>query len=165
MRTVIKSIIFATIILGVGSIWVSERSVNTNAQTAAISVPRGYQISTGWFILDGSNATTTKKLTFMDSYGQNLAAWGSFTMWTVVEALKGGSATDSMQYWYKELPADTSITSYYDSTSITSNFNWDDGKWKRYSISPALCYGLEFRVKHVTTVDDCVKVKINLVYQ
>jgi len=129
--------------------------------------------SSGWYILDGANAETT--FTFIHKLRENLGgygqAFGSFSAWITVDTLKdASSAKDSLQTWWKEIKSYTSsssyITSAYDSTYFgTLDWTGTTDDWKLYTIASDVNLGIEFRVKHTTTVDDCVKVKIDLLYQ
>ena len=81
-----------------------------------------------------------------------------------MDSLKAGSADDSLKIWFKELQADTTTVSMFDSTFV-GTFDWNTGNWKKYTIIPDVCFGLKFSFKHFTTVDDSAKVKFRLIYQ
>jgi hypothetical protein len=121
------------------------------------------QKETGWIVLDGANKYTTWNIPVVDTRLKG-AAWGSFRLDVRADSIKAGSAQDSLQLWFKELQADTTTVSTFDSTSI-GTFNWNTGQWKKYTIIPDVCFGLKLSMKHATTVDDSIKVKFRLIYQ
>ena len=134
-----------------------------------------YEIQSATTVLDGSNAQTNIPLEFSlpESMGEHGNSFGSFTVWVRADTLKADvSAADSLQLWYTEIKCDGNqssstiyTTSYYDSTQITDDLDWVSGEWKKYTITPDVCCGLEFHVKHITEADDSVSVQIDLDYQ
>ena len=121
------------------------------------------QKDSGWIVLDGANAYSTWNCATVDSRLFGIS-WGSFRLDVRVDSLKAGSADDSLKIWFKELQADTTTVSMFDSTFV-GTFDWNTGNWKKYTIIPDVCFGLKFSFQHFTTVDDSAKVKFRLIYQ
>jgi len=124
-------------------------------------------------VVDNANGYNTGviPLTISSSYGGFPSAWGSFCTWVAVDTLAkaGTSAQDSLTIYYKEMKSYTNSSSYevsdYDSTLLIGNFDWANTTECKASLSPDVCYGFEFGVKHNTTVDDSITVTITLIYQ
>jgi len=126
-------------------------------------------------VVDNANGYNTGVLpiTLNANYGGFGSAWGSFCAYIEVDTLasKTGktSAQDSLTIYYKELKSYTSSSSYdksdYDSTALTTAFDWDHGYTKKLTLAPDVCYGFEFGISHATTVDDSIQVTITMLYQ
>ena len=167
-----------TIVLGlvffVGLIWLfSEKPPEAQAQYGNTDLKYVYSKSTT-IIIDNANGTNTGviPITMPASAGGHPIAWGSFCVYMEVDTLtKSGktSAQDSLTVYYKELKSYTSSTSYdksdYDSTALTSNFDWNHGYTKKLDMAPSPCFGFEFRGIHTTTVSDSIQLIITLIYQ
>jgi hypothetical protein len=170
-----KKIIIILGLLGFlgGVIWLCGEDPNPAiSQYGSENLKNIYSWSSGYKVLDGANATTT--FVFLhkisDSYGGFGSAWGSYTVWVTVEDLKAGTQADSMQIWHKEIKSYTSSSDYVVSTwdsTLIGTYDWTttSNQWKKYTMVSDVCLGQEFRVKNTTTVDDCVKVKIDVIYQ
>jgi len=161
------------LIVSIGIIWLwGDDPEDVQAQYGAENLKNVYSSSSSATVIDNANGTTTivMPLALSATYGGHGNLWGSVCMYIKADTIKAStSQQDSLQIWYKELKSYTSSSSYevsyYDSTSVTSNFDWDSGKLKKYSIASDPCYGYEFRVSHATTADDSIQVTITLVYQ
>ena len=159
-----KYLILVLVVIILIGLLISEKPQEIIAQGYEIlSLRFVKQKETNWIILDGSNKYTTFRIPVVNSrlFGD---AWGSFALYVRCDTLKSGSAEDSLQIWYQELQQDTTTTSYFDSTSV-GTFDFATGKYKKYTLTPDVNFGFDFSFIHSTTVDDCVKVKLRLVYQ
>ena len=156
--------IYGLIILILVSFAIFEKPREMVAQSyETLSLRFIQQKDTGWITLDGANTYSTVNIPFVDTRLKGVA-WGSFTLWVRVDSLKAGTAEDSLQIWFKELQADTTTVSAFDSTSV-GTFDWATGSEKKYTIIPDCCFGLKFSMKHTTIIDDSIKVRYRLAYQ
>lgn len=143
---------------------ISEKPREIIAQSyETLSLRFVQQKETDWITIDNANGYTTFNVPIVDTRLKG-ASWGSFCLFVRADTIKAGSAQDSLQIWFKELQADTTTVSSFDSTSI-GIFNWNTGDYKKYTIVPDVSFGFKFSFKHFTTVDDSIKVKLRLIYQ
>ena len=81
----------------------------TAQQWGALTLRHGYRMTSGTFVLDGAGANTTKKFAITTGREQ-LAFWGSATVWLKLDTLKADiSSQDSFKISYKELKEDANL--------------------------------------------------------
>jgi len=125
--------------------------------------------------IDGADtdADIVASFSLGDTQGGHGVSWGSFTLWFRADTLKADvSKADSISIWYQEIKCDGNqnstsnyTTSSFDSTNVVTLFNWTSGLWKKYTITPDVCCGLEFHVHHETLKDDSIAVQLHIDYQ
>ena len=170
-----KKILLWILVLGAIAFFVwlfGEKPKEVQAQYGNEHLKNIYEKSVT-IVVDNANGYNTGviPLTLNSAYGGFGSAWGSFCAWVDVDTLakSGTSAQDSLTIYYKELVSYTSSSSYsvsdYDSTLLIGNFDWANATIGKASLTPDVCYGFEFGVKHNTTVDDSIQVVIKILYQ
>lgn len=160
-----KLIIIGSLVLLIVVSWLCQKPEIIHADYDSLTLRHIYGTTSDWYILDGAGASTSITFPIKTSRGFGVH-WGDACVYVEAETLKADvSNQDSIQIWYQEQMDTDGNVSYYDSTQVTSRFNWDHGQWKKYTLTPDPNFGYDFEVKHNTAKDDCVRVRLRLIYQ